>query len=241
MAKTLDDYQQFYETNTCGTLEVLEKIGKKFRVRFVATGYETIAHIANVQAGKVLDPINKQQRLDAWNPHEEEFENNAGHKFVAFAKRGIKFKVKFHETGYVTEVYIENAKKGKVHDPYSKSCLGIGYLGEYDRSLPYWKQAKQLWNNVLKRCYNPKDLKGYYGRAFVDARWHCFANFLQDLSKLENFECWILGFKEGYTKFNLDKDLKIPGNNTYSREACMFISEHINKACNSRNNYGRGK
>lgn len=234
MKKQYGVYEEFYQSNTCGCMQVLEKIGKKFKVRFLETGYETIAEIGNVLAGKVLDPVYKQNKLNTWVPFEEYYTNNAGQKLKVFAKMRNKYKVQFEETGYTVEAFIVNVKAGKVTDPYAKSFLGIGYLGEFELK-PYWKQAKQLWSNMMKRCYNPKDDKGYYGKCFVDVRWQCFANFLEDLPKLENFELWLLGYTDGQVKYNLDKDLKVPGNKVYSREMCMFETEYLNKSTGAIN------
>lgn len=233
MKKQYGVYEQFYESNCFGMMEIIDKAPKKFLVRFLDTGYETWADRGNVLAGKVNDPISKKNKLDEWKPYHEEFVNNAGQELVAFAKRGRKFKVKFKETDFIVEAFIENVRAGKIKDPYSKSFLGIGYLGEFEK-VPYWKQAKQLWSNMMKRCYNPNDYMGYYGRAFVDTRWHCFANFLCDLSKLENFQSWLEG-KENGKPYNLDKDLKFPDNKVYSKETCMFVSEYENKSAGAIN------
>lgn len=145
------------------------------------------------------------------------------------------WKIQYLSSGYITEVYESNAKKGKVKDPYKISSYGFGYLGEF-KKVPYHKQAKQLWTNMIKRCYCEKDESGYFGTAFVDERWKCFANFLEDLPTLDNFEKWLEWYETG-EKYNLDKDLKYPGNKVYSREACAFVSEYENKADGAR----RGK
>jgi hypothetical protein len=225
---------QLFETNTSGTLELIERVdGKKFKVKFLETGHEAVAYIDNIVAGKVLDPIYKKKKLGEWKPYHAEYESNAGHKLVAFAKRGGKVKVRFVNTGYETEAYIENIKKGKIRDPYERSFLNIGYLGEFDK-VSYWKPAKQLWSNMMKRCYNPKDYMGYYGEAFVAENWHCFASFLIDLPALENFEKWLEG-KNGGPLYNLDKDLKTSGNKTYSKEMCSFVTEYENKSAGAVN------
>ena len=233
MKKKYGVYEKFYESNNHGLMEIIDSAPKKFLVKFVETGYETWAERGNVLAGKVSDPISKQSKLDEWKPYHAEFVNNSGQELVVLSKRGKKVKVQFKDTGYTTEAYINNVVAGKIKDPYSKSFLGIGYLGEFEK-VSYWKQAKQLWSNVMKRCYNPKDYMGYYGEAFVDPRWHCFANFLSDLPKLENFSKWLDGKQNG-VPYNLDKDLKFPGNKVYSREACMFVSEYENKSAGAIN------
>lgn len=223
-----------FTTNSCGTLELVEYLGKsRYKVKFHETGYETVANMANITAGKVLDPECRDNKINTWKSVQIYYENNAGNKLLAFAKMRNKYKVKFLETGYETVAYIENVKKGKVNDPYAISVLGIGWLGEFQK-VSYWKQAKQLWSNVMKRCYNPKDSMGYYGEAFVDERWHCFANFLEDLPDLENFDKWLDGKSNG-NPYNFDKDLKVPGNNVYSKETCMFVTEYENKSAGAVN------
>lgn len=231
MKKKYGVYEQFYESNSYGTVEVLEKEGKKFKVKFLDTGYETWAEIGNVLAGKVRDRT--RNKAHNWSDWDEEFVNNAGHKGKIVRKKANKCVVVFDNTGYTREAEIHNVRKGKINDPYEKSFLGIGYLGEY-KKVSYWKQAKQLWSNVMKRCYNPKDYMGYFGEAFVEEHWQCFANFLYDLPELENFDKWLEGKTNG-KPYNLDKDLKLPGNKIYSKENCMFVTEYENKSAGAIN------
>lgn len=227
-------YNQFYESNGYGTMEVLEREGKKLKIRFVDTGYETVAEAGNVLAGKVRDYSVPRSTTHDWQEWDEEFTNNAGYSGKIISKKSKKCIVQFYETGFTAEVHIDNVRQGKISDPYSKTFLNIGYLGEYELK-PYWKQAKQLWSNMMKRCYNPKDKHGYFGRCFVDVRWQCFANFLQDISQLENFELWLHAKELGTSPYNLDKDLKFEGNNIYSKEACMFATEYDNKSAGATN------
>lgn len=231
--KNIEEYPKFIESNSFGTMELVESKPRKFLVKFLNTGYEVWAEKGNVLAGKVHDPIAKKQKVDAWKDYYELFTNNAGLELVAFAKCRNKFKVRFTDTGYETEAYIENVRKGKITDPYSLSFLGIGWVGEFPRNS-YWRQAKQLWSNMMKRCYNPKDYMGYYGKCFVDDRWHCFANFMEDLPNLDNFDKWLEGKTNG-SPYNLDKDLKVPGNKIYGKEFCSFITEYENKSAGAIN------
>lgn len=224
-------YNQFYESNCYGTMEVVGREGKKLKIKFVDSGYETWAEVGNVLAGKVRDRT--RNMAHDWSEWDEDFTNNAGFSGKIVSKKAKQCIVQFNETGYTTTADIHNVRKGKISDPYSKTFLDIGYLGEYEL-LPYWKQAKQLWSNMMKRCYNPKDYMGYFGRCFVDARWHCFANFLTDISKLENFEMWLNASETGL-KYNLDKDLKVSDNKVYSRELCMFVTEYENKSAGAVN------
>lgn len=160
--------------------------------------------------------------------------SNSGKEFVVLSREGKSCIIQFTETGYVRKANIDNARTGKVKDLYSPSVYGVGYYGEF-KKVSYWKQAKQLWQNMLKRCYCEADTKGYFGRVTVDIRWHCFSNFLSDLPHLENFDKWISGQGDTSMKYNLDKDTIIDGCKVYSKETCRFITEYENKAAGARN------
>ena len=162
------------------------------------------------------------------------YQSNSTGAFIILEQSGQKCVIQFIETGTIKTANKSNIDAGKVKDPYYCTVYGVGYYGIFEK-VPYWKQAKQLWQNMLKRCYCEKDQKGYFGKVTVDTRWHCFANFLNDLPRLENFDMWLKGQKQEGIKFNLDKDFKFPGNTVYSALACSFISESENKAAGARN------
>ena len=170
----------------------------------------------------------------------EIFKNNIGQKFekldeVTVPRKNskgtyVKWLIKFLDTGTTKWVYRENAIAGKVRDEYSVSVYGVGFLGFYNKDLTYAKKAKQLWRNMMKRCYCEKDKKGYFGHVTVSNRWHCFENFLDDLPSIKNFNLW-LNAEE--TKYNLDKDFYGDGT-LYSLEVCQFITEHDNKSAGAK-------
>lgn len=158
------------------------------------------------------------------------YKNMSGLEFVIIENLpNRKVIVKFLDTGSVVKADGRNVAAGKISDPYQRSRLGIGYLGDFKKTT-YHKQAYQLWSNMLKRCYDPNDKRGYYGKGvIVDSRWQCFANFLDDLPKLKNFDQWVN--KKGY---DLDKDY-IGDGKIYSRETCCFISSELNKSLGKKN------
>lgn len=164
----------------------------------------------------------------------EKYTSNAGHDFIILHKEGKNCVIQFLKTGWVRKANIDNIYAGKVRDLYEVSVYGVGYYGEFEKT-PYWKQAKQLWQNMLKRCYCEKDSKGYFGKVFVSKDWHCFSNFLKDLPNLNNFELWIKGQNSGFDKYNLDKDLLTESCNVYSKETCQFITEYENKSAGAKN------
>ena len=170
------------------------------------------------------------------------YTNNNGQEFIitdnflvkssTSSKIYKKVIVKFLETNHTKEAYLENALAGKIRDEFHKSVLGVGYLGATANKQPYWKQAKQLWRNMMKRCYNQKDPKGYYGYVVVDPRWHDFSRFSDDLKELPNFQSWLNSSKTG-EKWNLDKDFRGDGS-VYGFEVCQFLTEHENKSAGAK-------
>lgn len=139
-----------------------------------------------------------------------------------------KVLVQFKETGSVRIADRRNLSAGKVSDHYHKARLGIGYLGDYEKTA-YHKRALQLWSNMLKRCYDKNDPKGYYGSGVtVSPSWQCYANFLRDLPKLSGFDQWL--DRKGY---QLDKDLFGNGK-VYSKHTCAFVPEFDNKSAGKK-------
>ncbi len=154
--------------------------------------------------------------------------NNQGLELEVIERKGQSCIVKFKASGSVRAASYNNIINGKVKDLYHPSRYGVGYDGEIIKTS-YWKPAKQLWSNMLKRCYCESDKRGYKAKGTtVDARWHCFANFLDDLPSLEGFSEWLKG------GMDLDKDSICPEANVYSRHTCKFIERSENRAMGKR-------
>ena len=82
------------------------------------------------------------------------------------------------------------------------------------------------WVTVLSRCYSPKELKrnpSYLGCGVCD-EWRY----------LSNFRSWME--TQDWEGNQLDKDLLVRGNKTYSPETCIFVSQDINKFLTDRAN-----
>lgn len=228
---------QIFKSNRYGDAVVVEDLGnKKLKIRFLNTGHEDVFHISSLKKGEFRDKTVSLPNSPPKNRNVGDIvESNNYGTMQVIELSGKKCKVVFIETGTVVEAYTDNVYSGKVRDAYARVCYGVGYAGEFERVF-YWKPAKQLWRNMLKRCYSENDPKGYYGRGYtVSERWLCFANFLEDLPTLRNFDKWLLGHKEGYTKYNLDKDLILEGNKVYCKELCQFITEYENKSAGAIN------
>lgn len=143
--------------------------------------------------------------------------------------------IKFLNTQYILKTNSATLARGYIKDPYEPSVCGIGYLGECN--TPNRSQEYTLWKGLIGRCYNPKrrDYKNYGAKGVtVCDRWKCFANFMEDIKKIDGYDDKKFHNKE----LDLDKDIKqsnIPINNkVYSLETCQFISKHINRAIVTR-------
>ena len=133
-----------------------------------------------------------------------------------------KVKVRFVETGCESIFDRGNAVGGMVKDVYKRTCHGVGYLGcgDYRR---HSTKAGMYWIFMMDRCYDGiyKTIHPTYEQCLVDDDWHNFQNFSQ----------WCVS-QSGYglSGYNLDKDLLVKGNKTYSEETCCLIPQEINKA-----------
>lgn len=145
------------------------------------------------------------------------------------------------ENGYTSKTKYITFTKGNVKNPYDKSVLKIGYVGEGDFKCSVngiHTKIYNAWFNLLLRCYDEKlHIKfSTYKNCTVDEKWHCF----------QNFAIW---YEDNYyevkgQKMNLDKDILFKGNKVYSPETCMFVPQEINtlfiKCDKSRGDYPLG-
>ena len=164
------------------------------------------------------------------------FVNKRGQKCIVLDvfKTGVYYektkavKVQFVETGYILVMQMNDFKIGSYRDIYSRDVYDVGYHGEVktssfsDEELKY---LKQTWVSMIDRCYNTKnDRYSMYGGkgVFVHKRWHCLANFLEDVKYLPN---WFV-MKHTGEKPLLDKDYY--GANCYSKETCVWLNNSEN-------------
>lgn len=88
----------------------------------------------------------------------------------------------------------------------------------------------RVWKNMIERCYSVKfqELNPTYKGCSVAEDWLTFSNF-KDWMRKQNWE-----------GKQLDKDLLFEGNNLYSEDTCVFITQTVNSFVNDRGN-DRGK
>jgi hypothetical protein len=136
------------------------------------------------------------------------------------------YDIKFLKTKYVTTVRVDQINTGSIKDPYFPSVCGIGYLGEPKNEYrdPY---IYNRWNNMINNCYNDKyrnySLHGALGIT-VCKRWHCYANFAEDIESLPGYDDMINNPKKRYrlviVQQNTPENQKI-----YSPETCILINQ----------------
>lgn len=122
-----------------------------------------------------------------------------------------------------TKVILEHITKMKIHDPYFPSYAGVGYYGKPHRE--YSTKEINLWRGILKRCYQESSTtyKRYGVKGVtVCKRWHCFANFLEDISTIPGYEDWL----RHPGSYALDKDYYSA--NQYGPKTCVFVSNRLN-------------
>lgn len=125
-----------------------------------------------------------------------------------------------------------NCEIGNVKNPYHPSVYGVGYLGLMkDGSRVKTGEGNKryreygVWLNMFVRCYGDYEKHYSYKDAIVCERWHCYANFLEDLPLIEGYQFWLEHPNE---QIALDKDIKGNGSKVYCLENCCFVTNSDN-------------
>lgn len=117
-----------------------------------------------------------------------------------------------------------------------KSRTGVCGVGYNTSNIPTKINGKHtpeyaMWREMLRRCYSSEFQERFphYKGCTVDASWHDFNNFYNDLINMVGYES--IGCRRSY---NLDKDLLVRGNKVYSKDKCAIVPQEINKLIISR-------
>lgn len=127
--------------------------------------------------------------------------------------------------GFEKRTTYQNFKRGQIQNPYEKTVWGVGYIGDgkykvYDN----WKPTLNYgcWSNVLRRCCDQryKEMFPEYADCICCEEWF----------NLQTFSAW---FEENYypiknERVQLDKDILVKGNRTYSPSTCIFVPQSVN-------------
>lgn len=161
----------------------------------------------------------------------EIYTNKTGldYEIIGYANKGTKSRriVRFIETGYETEVFTHSINTGEIKDYLHKSIYSVACLGmKNSNKHPLFKR----WKSMIERCYYEKHTaySNYGGRGvYVCDRWLNFSNYVEDISKKENYSKLI----EQPNKWHVDKDILIKNNLCYSNETTIIVKakENINE------------
>jgi len=193
---------------------------QKVTVKFIESGYIKTAIFSNIKAGKVGDNSRKQN----YNIVGTVRKNSKEREYLIVAKKGEGYVIRFLLTNYERWVPQTRALDGQITDRFVRDTYGVGYLGGQDWNVPYYAKGKQVWKEMLRRCYSP-DFRptGNYVKAVVSEEWQNLSIFLNDIKELKGFDRWLNG-----ETMHLDKDLL--GNSLlYSRDACIFLTPEENR------------
>lgn len=96
----------------------------------------------------------------------------------------------------------------------------IGYINGKQKQKRVWRcPYYKTWANMLERCYSAgyQERHPTYRGCTVSKEWHTFSNF----------RAWME--EQDWEGKQLDKDLLIEGNKTYSSDTCVFVTQAVNK------------
>lgn len=141
-----------------------------------------------------------------------ELVTNEGYQVIVTDYLGVmKVKIQFlDDYNYTTWTQWHTLKKGEIKNPFHPSIYGVGYLGldkngQVPKVTDEHRRATreyELWSNMIKRCYSGK--YPTYENCTVCDRWKCYANFLEDISKIKGYELWRNNPKQ---RISLNKDI----------------------------------
>ena len=234
-----------HRSNNCGLFKIISFEGmnynsqRLYKVRFLKTGTEKIAHAGTIKEGKIKD-----QLLLSYLYVGKRYKCNCGSTCTITSYAGLYGEYQMYnvvfDTGYSTISRIGNITRGKIKDPLYTSKCGIGFLGtefakfrESDREL--YNALAQRWRGILRGCYDPKDKKyRIYGalNIHVSERWHNLSNFLYDVISLPGFDRErIISGELQLHKDKLQKD-RLPSEKIYSKDTCCWLTIKENNPIN---------
>lgn len=152
---------------------------------------------------------------------------HCGDVVVCEYKNSKNITVVFVDTGttlVTTKRVLTGSDNPRLRDPLAKSVFGVGCIGVGKHKAHNGRadtKAFGVWRAMLRRCYYAPERTAWREGCTVADEWLNFQNFAD----------W---FEQNYPadggQYQLDKDIKIPGNKRYSPEACSFVTQSKNLA-----------
>lgn len=156
--------------------------------------------------------------------------NNSGAYVIIKIINSRNIMIRFIATGYIKTIPVSVIRSGMIKDSFIPTVYGIGVKGDELPSSIDNKLVKEYatWKEMLRRIADEKSLNQFptYRECSVCERWLYYPNFYHDIKTLPGYQDWIDSGKS--RKYNLDKDIKIPGSKIYSPYTCMFVTASEN-------------
>lgn len=152
---------------------------------------------------------------------------HCGDVIVCEYKNTKNITVVFVDTGTTlktTKRVLTGSDRPRLRDPLAKSVFGVGCIGVGQHKAhdgPADTKAFSIWRAMLRRCYYEPERTAWRDGCTVADEWLNFQTFAEWFEK----NCP----RDG-GRYQLDKDLTIPGNKRYSPGACRFVTQQENLA-----------
>lgn len=152
--------------------------------------------------------------------------NNSGILEIVSYTDNRNVDIVFPATGYRMTAQKDNILRGAVRDKLMPRVSGVGYIGvgpHQHRIGGKLVRCYTVWKGMLQRCYSERHQKLYpaYVGCSVCKEWHNW----------QNFATWYyanLPEDADTVLYELDKDMKVPGNKVYSPDTCTFLTKAQN-------------
>ena len=97
------------------------------------------------------------------------YSNKSQEEYVVIQKveggNNSKYLVQFLSNGYIKIASRPNIKRGQVVNQYKPYIENVAFLGNPNKNINYYKQAYDLWYNMITRCYRHSNpFYKFYGK-----------------------------------------------------------------------------
>lgn len=115
--------------------------------------------------------------------------NNYGDIEILEYLGNSKYKIRFLNTGTISEARKDKIKLGQIKDSFAPTVAGVGFLGNGKTTTN--PKIYYRWKTMLYRCYDSlhPDFYKYGERGYrVAVEWHCYekyeADFMQKIEEI---------------------------------------------------------
>lgn len=127
--------------------------------------------------------------------------------------------------------------RGDIKNLYYPFVYGVGMIGAKYPSRVNGNITTEykMWHSMLARAYNDKikERQPAYKDVICCEEWLLFDNFYEWLHGQENFEKLV----NNNIRMELEKDILVKGNKTYSPDTCCIVPKHVNTLFTKRDKH----